>query len=170
MAFVSRRPVLAGLAVFLAAGPAFAGTLATGEPTAPAAALYAVEKAGRPALGDAAERAATLTGRLAALYDRAKAVERATNEEVIDFDAVTNSQGAEVKSYALKVEQRDATHAVVVATIDPGDWARASPRENIIRFTLVVEQGRWRIDDIAGVAEPTAWSLRDIIDHNLRQK
>jgi hypothetical protein len=170
MAFVSRRPVLAGLAVFLAAGPAFAGTLGPGDPTAPVAALYAVEKAGRPALGDAAERAATLTGRLAALYDRAKAVERATNEEVIDFDAVTNSQGAEVKSYALKVEQRDATHAVVVATIDPGDWARASPRENIIRFTLVVEQGRWRIDDIAGVAEPTAWSLRDIIDHNLRQK
>jgi hypothetical protein len=170
MAFVSRRPVLAGLAVFLAAGPAFAGTPAPGDPTAPVAALYAVEKAGRPALGDAAERAATLTGRLAALYDRAKAVERATNEEVIDFDAVTNSQGAEVKSYALKVEQRDATHAVVVATIDPGDWGRASPRENIIRFTLVVEQGRWRIDDIAGVAEPTAWSLRDIIDHNLRQK
>ena len=170
MAFVSRRLVLAGLAVFLAAGPAFAGTLAPGDATAPVAALYAVEKAGRPALGDAAERAATLTGRLAALYDRAKAVERATNEEVIDFDAVTNSQGAEVKSYALKVERRDATHAVVVATIDPGDWGRASPRENIIRFTLVVEQGRWRIDDIAGVAEPTAWSLRDIIDHNLRQK
>jgi len=170
MAFVSRRPVLAGLAVFLAAGPAFAGTLAPGDATAPVAALYAVEKAGRPALDDIADRAATLTVRLAALYDRAKAVERATNEEVIDFDAVTNSQGAEVKSYALKVERRDATHAVVVATIDPGDWGRASPRENIIRFTLVVEQGRWRIDDIAGVAEPTAWSLRDIIDHNLRQK
>ena len=167
-----RRWLAAAAALLALAGPApalAAAALDPGDPRAPVAALYAVEKAGHPALDDAAVRTVTLTSRLAALYDRAKAVERATNQEVIDFDAVTNSQGAEVKSYALKVEARDGTHAAVVATIDPGDWKRASPRENIIRFTLVIERGRWRIDDIAGVAEPATWSLRDIIAHNLRQ-
>lgn len=167
---LSIRRLLVVAAAPLIAAPALAAATSPPDPRVPVAALYAAEKAGRPALEDAADRTATLTSRFAALYDRAKAVERATNEVIIDFDAVTNSQGAEVKSYALKVEQRDAAHAVVVATIDPGDWARASARENVIRFTLVVERGRWRIDDIAGVAEPAAWSLRAIIDHNLRQK
>ena len=87
---------------------------------------------------------------------------------MIDFDAVTNSQGLEVKSYRLKIERRDPTHAVVVATMDPGDWGRASPRERH-HLSLVTEGGRWRVDDISGVAEPSSWSLRAILIHNLRQ-
>jgi hypothetical protein len=170
MPFAFHRLGVAAVAALFAAGSAFAaGPQARNDPTTPVAALYAVEKAGRPALGEAAVRAATLTRGLAALYDKAKAVELATGDVLIDFDAVTNSQGAEVKSYALKTERRDATHASVVATIDPGDWLRASPRENVIRFALVLESGRWRIDDVSGVAEPSAWSLRDVLDHNLRQ-
>ncbi len=165
-----RRLVVAalGAACLLGSASAARAKPASG-PAAPVAALYAAEQAGRPALADAALRAATLTRGLAALYDKAKAVERATGDVLIDFDAVTNSQGAEVKSYALKVERRDATHAGVVATIDPGDWLRASPRENVIRFTLVIEGGRWRIDDVSGVAGPHAWSLRDVLEHNLRE-
>jgi hypothetical protein len=50
-----------------------------------------------------------------------------------------------VKSYALHTERRDRTHARVVARIDPGDWLRKSPRENIVLFDLVLEDGLWRI-------------------------
>jgi len=158
-----------GLAL-LAAGSALAGGApAADDPAAPVAALYVAEQAGRPALADARLRAATLTRGLDALYGRAEAEERATGDVLIDFDAVTNSQGAEVKAYGLKVERRDPRHASVVATINPGDWRRASPRENVIRFALVVEGGRWRVDDISGVSEPTAWSLRDVLEQNLRQ-
>ena len=164
------RGAAAAAAALVAGGAAFAaGPSASNDPAALVAALYAAEQAGRPALEDAAGRAATLTHGLATLYGRAEAVQRAAGDVVIDFDAVTNSQGAEVKSYALKIERRDPTHAIVVATIDPGDWRRASPRENVIRFALVVEGGRWRVDDITGVAEPSPWSLRAILTHNLRQ-
>jgi len=164
------RGAVAAAAVLIAGGAAFAaGPPASNDPAAPVAALYAAEQAGRPALADAGLRAETLTHGLAALYGKAEAVQRATGDAVIDFDAVTNSQGLEVKSYRLKIERRNPTHAVVVATMDPGDWGRASPRENVITFSLVTEGGRWRVDDISGVAEPSLWSLRDILIHNLRQ-
>jgi hypothetical protein len=97
------------------------------------------------------------------MWDKAEARARRGGDAAIDFDVVTNSQGAEVRSYALTAERRDANHATVVATIDPGDWARRSPRENVIRFTLTRQVGRWRIDDVSGVAEPNAWSLRDML-------
>ena len=154
-------------AAFVFLAPALAGT-ASSDPTAPVAALYAAEKAGRPALEGAALRAAILTRSLAALWAKAKAVERATGDALIDFDVVTNSQGAEVKSYALKVERRDAARAPVVAAIDPGDWIRASPQENVIRYALLLQAGRWRIDDVAGVAGPNSWSLRDMLERALR--
>jgi hypothetical protein len=72
-----------------------------------------------------------------------------------------------VKSYALTAERRDANHATVVATIDPGDWVRRSPRENVITFSLLRQAGRWRVDDVSGVAEPKAWSLRDLLARSL---
>jgi hypothetical protein len=150
------------------AAPAAAAGPAPSDPTAPVAALYAAEKAGRPGLEGSAVRAATLTRSLAALWAKAKAVERATGDALIDFDVVTNSQGAEIKSYALTVERRDAARATVAAAIDPGDWIRASPQENVIRYALLRQAGRWRIDDVSGVAGPTPWSLRDMLERALR--
>ena len=86
----------------------------------------------------------------------------------IDFDVVTNSQGADVKSYALTIGRRDATHATVVAAIDPGDWVRQSPREKVVTFSLVRQAGAWRIDDVSGVGEPNSWSLRDVLARALK--
>ena len=138
------------------------------DPRAPVAALYAAEKSGRPTLVSPDQRAAALTRGLAALWDKAEARARRGGGVAIDFDVVTNSQGAEIKSYALKVERRDAARASVVATIDPGDWIRASPQENRIRYALLRQAGRWRIDEVAGVAGTTPWSLRDMLERALR--
>jgi hypothetical protein len=46
-------------------------------------------------------------------------------------------------------------------------WARKSERENQIRYDLVWERGRWKIDDIHSVIEPSTWSLRAILTQYL---
>ena len=159
---------LAGLsatALLALAAPAHAAAATDpADPRAPVAALYAAEKSGRPTLTTPAQqRDAALTRGLAALWDKVEARARRGGDVAIDFDVVTNSQGAEVKSYALAVERRDANHATVVATGDPGDWVRQSARENVVTFSLLRQAGRWRVDDVSGIAEPNAWSLRDLL-------
>ena len=157
---------LAGLsatALLALAAPALAAATDPADPRAPVAALYAAEKSGRPTLTTPAQRDAALTRGLAALWDKVEARGRRGGDAAIDFDVVTNSQGAEVKSYALAVERRDANHATVVATVDPGDWVRQSARENVVTFSLLRQAGRWRVDDVSGIAEPNAWSLRDLL-------
>lgn len=161
MAFSFRRLFVAAAALVALAAPLRAADAS--DPRGPVAALYAIEKAGRPTLTTPPARAAALTRGLAALWDKAEAQARRGGDVAIDFDVVTNSQGAEVKSYALAVARRDPNRATVVATIDPGDWVRKSPRENVITFSLVRQAGVWRIDDVSGVAEPNAWSLRELL-------
>jgi len=164
-----RRSLAAATALLALAAPAFAASATNpADPRAPVAALYAAEKNGRSTLVSPTQRAAALTRGLAALWDKAEARARRSGDVAIDFDVVTNSQGADVKSYALTVERRDANRATVVATIDPGDWLRRSPRENVVTFALVRQAGRWRIDDVAGVAEPNDWSLRDMLARALK--
>ena len=164
-----RRSIVVAAALLALATPApAAATRDPADPRAPVAALYAAEKSGRPTLVSPAQRAAALTRGLAALWDKAEARARRDGGVAIDFDVVTNSQGAEVKSYALTIDRRDANRATVAATIDPGDWLRRSPRENEIRYALLRQAGRWRIDDVSGVAEPNSWSLRDMLARALK--
>ena len=70
-----------------------------------------------------------------------------------------------MKSYALAVGR---TRRGNRATVGRDDRARrlaapAASRENVVTFSLLRQAGRWRIDDISGVAEPNAWSLRDML-------
>ncbi len=111
--------------------------------------------------------AATLTRSLAALWARAEAAVPPGDEGPTDFDVVTNSQGATVKTYTLKTERRDAAHAAVAALV-PDNSLRAPPGENVIRYDLMFERARWAIDDVHGVAGPRAWSLRDLLTKSLR--
>jgi hypothetical protein len=155
---------LSAIVLLILAAPALAAAARDpADPRAPVAALYAIEKTGHAPLATPAQRAAALTRGLAAMWDKAEAGARRGGGIAIDFDVVTNSQGAEVKSYALAVSGRNANRATVVATIDPGDWLRQSARENVITFSLLRQTGRWRIDDVSGVAEPNAWSLSDML-------
>jgi hypothetical protein len=85
----------------------------------------------------------------------------------VDFDVATNSQGMEVKSFTVKTISRDALHASVVASLAPNNWVRKSDRENEIRYDLVRERGRWKIDEVQSVIEPSAWSLRALLSQYL---
>ncbi len=155
---ISRSPlsrILAGLVLAaLCAAPSTAAPKPAPDPSGIVAALYADEQAGRSPLLEPGERAAKLTAGLAALWAKVEAAVPPGDEGPIDFDIVTNSQGAEVKSFTLKTDRRDATHAGVAATIDPGDWPRKSRRENVIRCDLTFDSAHWAIDDVHGVAEP----------------
>jgi hypothetical protein len=162
-----RRSLVGAAALLSLAGPAAAAS-DPADPRAPVATLYAIEKTGHAPLATPAQRAAALTRGLAAMWDKAEASARRGGDVAIDFDVVTNSQGAEVKSYALAIMRRDANRATVVATIDPGDWVRRSARENNVTFSLLRQAGRWRVDDVSGVAEPNAWSLRDLLAYALK--
>jgi len=160
---IRRLLVVAAALLALAAPGLAAAARDPAAPRTPVAALFAIEKTGHAPLATPAQRAAALTRGLAALWNKVEARARASGGVALDFDVVTNSQGAEVKSYALAVSGRNANRATVVATIDPGDWLRQSARENVITFSLLRQTGRWRIDDVSGVAEPNAWSLSDML-------
>lgn len=81
----------------------------------------------------------------------------------VDFDVATNSQGMGVKSFTVKTLSQDGSHASVAARLASNNWVRKSERENQIRYDLVRERGRWKIDDIHSVIEPSTWSLRGIL-------
>jgi hypothetical protein len=85
----------------------------------------------------------------------------------VDFDIATNSQGLEVRRFAVKTLSRDASHASVVARLTPDNWVRKSDRENEIGYDLVWEHGRWVIDDVHSVIEPNPWSLRALLSQYL---
>jgi hypothetical protein len=118
---------------------------------------------------DEARRGEWFSRALTALWTHCDVRARKTSDELgaVDFDAATNSQGMEVKSFTVKALSRDALHANVVVTLTPNNWARKSERENEIRYDLVWERGRWAIDDIHSVIEPNAWSLHAILTRYL---
>ena len=164
-----RRLFVVATALLALAAPAVAAAARDpADPRTPVAALYAIEKTGHAPLATPAQRAAALTRGLAAMWDKVEARAQRDGDVAIDFDVVTNSQGADVKSFSLAVTRRDARSATVVATVDPGDWLRHSARENVIAFSLLRQAGRWRVDDVSGVAEPHAWSLRDLLAQALK--
>jgi hypothetical protein len=86
---------LSAIVLLILAAPALAAAATDpADPRAPVAALYVAEKSGRPTLTTPAQRDAALTRGLAALWDKVEARARANGDIGIDFDVVTNSQGA----------------------------------------------------------------------------
>jgi hypothetical protein len=161
---------LAGMiALLLGAAPAFAQKTAE-DPAQILVALYDDVKADRlVAWVNADKRGPPLSKGLVALWAKADALARRRGDELgpVDFDVTTNSQGAPIKSYALKTISRDASRATIEVALIPDNWLRHSPKENILRYQLVNEGDRWAIDDISGTIEPHAWSLRGYLTRYL---
>ena len=81
----------------------------------------------------------------------------------LDFDPVTNSQDPLVRAFDTSIERQDGKSATVVVRISemPGPITQPAPRE-FIRYDMVLQRGRWVIDDIRGTID-TAWSVRKIM-------
>jgi hypothetical protein len=118
---------------------------------------------------DGARRREWFLQALTTLWANCEARARETKDELgpLDFDVATNSQGMEVKSFTVKTVSQDASYASVVARLAPNNWVRKSGRENEIRYDLVWEHGRWKIEDVHSVLEPNTWSLRALLTQYL---
>jgi hypothetical protein len=82
-----------------------------------------------------------------------------TNEPILDFDPVTNSQDPSVIDLKIAPEAADAHHATVAASFAQSD----KPARVVVRYIFVREAGEWKLDDIKGVGGGTKWDLRSII-------
>jgi hypothetical protein len=132
------------------------------------------------AKGDPSEAAVSLQMRpphrhalskaLATLWTKSDNATPDEDEPVPGFDVASNSQGMEVSSVTVKVERQDAAHAIVAATLKSDEpFHRNDPRENIVRYDFVRENGRWAIDDVRTFIKPNAWSLKRTLSESLKR-
>ena len=82
-----------------------------------------------------------------------------SDEPILDFDPVTNSQEPSVKNLSISIESADAAKTVVAAKFD----SEGCSAPNVIRYIFVQEDKRWKLDDMTGVADDGKWDLRDIM-------
>jgi len=92
---------------------------------------------------------ASLHKALAAMNERS----RKTNEPILDFDPVTDSQDPQVERLSIAAESESA----VAATFFSGEV------KHVVRYVFKPDGGALKIDDISGGSGADAWDLRRII-------
>ncbi len=102
-----------------------------------------------------ANRPRRLTASLASLWTKA---EKRTpkGDELLDFDLAADTNGYTLTGYEPKVEKQEAAAAVVAVTLQ---YDEKTAKAGLVRYTLVRENGAWKIDDIG----TTSWSLRNML-------
>ena len=144
------------------------------DPVAIVNAIYARVAKGKGNAGggfiieNKAARAKYLSKSLVQLWAQVDAHTPKDDVGPIDFDPVTNSQEPDVKSFMAVAEKFDADRAVIAVTIAGRGKPRAKPADNIIRYTLVREDGAWKIDDISGSSDGEPWSIRGMLADSLK--
>ena len=78
---------------------------------------------------------------------------RKSNEPILDFDPVTNSQDPQVERLSIAAE----SDSVVAATFFSGAV------KHVVKYGFKPEGGGFKIDDISGGSGADAWDLRRII-------
>jgi hypothetical protein len=86
----------------------------------------------------------------------------------VDFDPVTNSQEPNIKSFEAEAETLDRIKAVVAVTIT-SRTPLVRPTDRIIRYSFVLEDKQWKIDDISGSSDGEPWSIRDMLTDSLKE-
>jgi hypothetical protein len=142
---------------------------ATPDPVAVVNSIYKGGDSRGAAFGlDAAERRQYFFKSTVALWDKADAKSNPNGDEVgaIDFDVSTNTQGAYVKSYSIVSNKVSAKTAAVVVKLVLDNWFRPSPEDDIIRYSFVIEDGRWMIDNIGSTNHGKGWTLLELLEFN----
>jgi hypothetical protein len=81
-----------------------------------------------------------------------------TNEPILDFDPITDSQDPSVVDLKITPEPGDPARPIIDASFDRGENAR-----DVVRYAFVREGNAWKLDDISGGADDSKWDLREII-------
>ena len=174
---MTRRALVLTGATGLAAAislPALAKPASPNDPVAIVNAIYARAAKGRGDGGGAfiienqLAKAKYLSKSLVELWAKADAHTPKGDVGPVDFDPVTNSQEPNVKSFKLVPEKLDPDKAVIAVIIAGRGAPRAKSVDNTIRYSLVRDDGQWKIDDISGASDGEAWSIREMLGSSLK--
>lgn len=110
------------------------------------------------------QRSSYFTEDVVKLWDRADARTKPGEAGPIDFDPIANSQHPSVKAFAIKVETMHAEVAGVAVSLADNNGPVQPTAANTLHYVLVKMNGRWRIDDISGIAAGKPWSLRKLLE------
>jgi uncharacterized protein DUF3828 len=174
---ISRRTLIStGLAGLLAGAvmrPSIAAPVSPSDPAAIITAIYARAAKGKGDGGGAfvienkAAKAKYLSNALVALWAKADAHTPKGDVGPVDFDPVTNSQEPDVKSFKVVTEKLDADKAAIAVTIT-GARPRTTAADQIVHYDFVRDGDKWKIDDIKGSDDGTAWSIRGLLEESLK--
>lgn len=120
---------------------------------------------------DVEERRAYFSKATAALWDKADKQANPGGGDIgaIDFDLTTNSQGADVKSFAITRNKVEAKRASVMVKLELDNWIRNNAEDNLVRYDFVLENGRWIIDDVSSTIDGKRWTLKKLLAINLKK-
>jgi hypothetical protein len=174
---ISRRTLIStGIAGLLAGAivrPLIAEPVSPGDPAAIVTAIYTRAAKGKGDGGgtfmieNKAAKAKYLSKELIALWAKADAHTPKGDVGPVDFDPVTNSQEPDVKSFKVVTEKLEADKAAIAVTII-GTRPRATTADQTVHFDFVREGDKWKIDDIKGSDDGTAWSIRGMLEESLK--
>lgn len=172
---ISRRSVLACLLAAVAPFDALAA-----EPDSPAAPIEAIYRrivaSYDPATNNTdngmftwekrKDRHLYYSARLAKAWDHADAITAKGDQNPPGACPITNSQDPLVRAFDVAVERQDAKTATVLVHISQQPGPVTPTDGGTIYYDMVLERGRWRIDDIRPGVGKDAWSLRrEIVNH-----
>jgi len=146
---------------------------AASDPVAIATAIYQKAAAGKGESGgqflwlDPKVRPRTFSRSLVALWAKAEAATPEGDIGPVDFDPVTNSQDPGLKSFSVVSEKQTAAAATVAVTLTETIAARRVATDRTVRYDFVLEEGRWKIDDIRSTADGHPWSLRKLLSESI---
>ena len=120
---------------------------------------------------DADERRKFFSKATVVMWDKADKKANPTGQDVgaIDFDISTNTQGADVKSFAVVSYKTEGKRANVVVKLELDNWIRNNLNDNIVRYELVQEDGRWMIDDVSSSIDGKGWTLKKLLAIHLKR-
>jgi hypothetical protein len=169
---IDRRTVCAALAAAFLPALSFSAS----SPADPITAIYRTASTGKGDSGgqfawlEKKDRAHWLSKSLAALWNAEDKKTPKGDQTPPGFDPVSNSQDPLVRNPKVELEKSDGKTATVVASFDSWprgntaeEQARNPPERLVVRYDMVLENGRWKIDDIRGSTDGKEWSTRAII-------
>jgi hypothetical protein len=159
---LDRRRLLAAFAVVVVA-PATAAEIA--DPQAFVESLYG--RLGRP--GARQEfwqtqkgRAGVFSKALIALWKKAEDSVEAGDVGPLDFDVFRNAQDPRPGKPSFSTSDADADKAHVRVTL-PLAEGKGATADDVLVFSLIKENGGWRIDNLFGSAGGDPWNLRELL-------
>jgi opacity protein-like surface antigen len=167
MAFIDRRMFLAACGLVCLVVPAQAAAEQTPHDIVVEIYKVSAGKSGKydgpSAISDKSVRTRFLSKSLQAALSAMDKKSAKTNEPILDFDPITNSQDPAVKDLVIAAEEQTDTSSIVAVRF----WSYEKKDASLVRYHFIREGNLWKLDEITGnvrgedKSEP--WSLRAII-------